>query len=76
MNIFSETKQRFNDEIEKLAHSNVVKKLQKEGVNPDSLSSIEFQKLVDMEKEILKSDTKKVGVGIGIGFLISSLIGF
>ena len=68
-------KQSFMKEIRQVARENVIKKLQKAGVEYTKLSIEEFETLIDAEIEILKSDTKKVGIGIGIGIVISMLTG-
>lgn len=75
MNIINKTKQTFNAELEKIARANIIKKLQNQGIDYRDLASSDFQNLIEDEKEILESDTKKVGAGIGIGLAISMLIG-
>ena len=75
MSLIEKTKNEFLDEIEKYARNNVVKKLEKAGVNPDDIARSEFDELVEDEKKILKQDAKKVGMGIGIGIVISMLTG-
>jgi len=76
MNILNKTKQTFNQEIEKIARTNIKQKLQKQGIDYRDLEPYEFESLVEAEREILESDTKKVGLGIGIGIAISMLTGF
>lgn len=76
MSIIQKSKKTFNNEIEKIARTNVIEKLAKQGVDHRELKSDEFNGLVSVEIEILESDTKKVGLGIGIGLLISMLTGF
>jgi len=75
MKIIDKTKQTFNTEIEKIARTNIITKLQKHGIDYRELSSEEFSNLIEDEKMILESDTKKVGMGIGIGLAISMLTG-
>ena len=75
MNIINKAKDSFNDEIEKIARANIIKKLQKQGIDYRDLKSSDFRNLIEDEKEILESDTKKVGMGIGIGLVISMLTG-
>lgn len=75
MNIINKTKDSFSDEIEKIARANIIKKLQKQGIDYRDLKSDDFRNLIEDEKEILESDSKKVGVGIGIGLVISMLTG-
>ena len=75
MSLLNKTKESFNNEIEKLARKNIVRKLEKQGVDPQALSHDNFEALVQDEIEILESDTKKVGIGIGIGIAISMLTG-
>ncbi len=76
LNKLQKTKSNFKREIRKIAKDNLLKKLEKQGKSYDKLSMDKFDELLEDEIEILKSDTKKVGVGIGIGFLISMLTGF
>ena len=75
MNIITKAKTTFNTEIEKIARTNIKEKLFKQGINYQELSNSDFESLVESEKEILESDTKKVGLGIGIGLAISLLTG-
>ncbi len=75
MNILTKTKEAFNTEFEKLARANIIKKLQKQGIDYRDLKSDDFRNLIEDEKEILESDTKKVGAGIGIGLVITMLTG-
>lgn len=75
MKFLSKAKTSFNTEIEKIARTNIITKLQKHGIDYRELSSEEFENLIEDEKMILESDTKKVGMGIGIGLAISMLTG-
>jgi tripartite-type tricarboxylate transporter receptor subunit TctC len=75
MNLLNKVKSSFNDEIEKIATDNIVRKLEKQGLDPKELLSTEFDALVKDEIAILENDTKKVGMGIGIGIAISMLTG-
>ena len=76
MKIINQAKQSFNDEIQKLAENNIIRKLEKQGIDYTELSPYDFEELVEDEAKILESDSKKVGVGIGIGLAISLLTGF
>jgi len=76
MSIINKTKETFNNEIEKIARTNVIQKLEKQGINHRELKLSDFNELVIVEIEILESDSKKVGLGIGIGLAISLLTGF
>ncbi|MEN4046980.1 hypothetical protein MLC52_09940 [Sulfurimonas sp. NW15] len=73
--MFNQTKQTFDKEIKKFARQNIIKKLQKQGVDYTLLDEEEFKELIADEIKILKSDSKKVGAGIGIGILISLVTG-
>jgi len=75
MNIIDQTKESFNTEFEKLARANIIRKLEKQGIDPDDLLSSEFNELVADEIKILESDTKKIGLGIGIGIALTMLTG-
>jgi hypothetical protein len=73
--MFSQTKKNFEIEVNKFATKNIIKKLEEQGINYKQLEDSAFNDLVEDEIEILKSDSKKVGSGIGIGIAISLLTG-
>jgi hypothetical protein len=73
--MLNEIKKDFESEVRKYAKNNIIKKLQKQGIDYNQLEESAFNDLVNDEIEILKSDSKKVGVGIGIGLAISLLTG-
>jgi len=73
--MFNNIKDEFDMEVTKYARSNIIKKLKKQGIDYEKLEESAFDDLVNDEIEILKSDSKKVGMGIGIGLAISLLTG-
>ena len=73
--MFTKAKENFETEVEKYAKSNIISKLEKQGIDYLQLDESDFNSLVADEIEILKSDSKKVGLGIGIGILISLVTG-
>jgi len=73
--MYKEMKQTFQSELEQYAKANIIKKLEKQGLEYKLLETEEFESLVLDEIEILKTDSKKVGAGIGIGILISLVTG-
>jgi hypothetical protein len=73
--MFKETKKNFEAEVQKYARKNIMKKLEDQGVDYKLLTNEAFEELVSDEIEILKSDSKKVGAGIGIGILFSLVTG-
>lgn len=75
MGFLADTKNELHQELEKLARQSLTRKLKKQGIDPFELDDEEFESLVADEVEILKSDSKKVGAGIGIGIVISMLTG-
>ena len=75
MNILTKAKTTFGNEIEKIARANIIEKLYKQDIDYLKLSDSDFDSLMEAEKEILESDTKKVGLGIAIGVGISMLTG-
>jgi len=75
MNIMNQAKESFSTEFEKLAKTNIIRKLEKQGIDHNDLLSSEFNELVADEIKILESDTKKVGLGIGIGIVLTMLTG-
>jgi len=75
MRFINKTKSTLNREIKSIAMKSTIKRLEKQGIDYKDLSSSEFNSLLRDEIALLKSDTKKVGAGVGIGLLISMLIG-
>lgn len=73
--MFNQAKKSFDIEISKYATKNIIIKLKKEGIDYQQLEDSAFNDLVSDEIEILKSDSKKVGTGIGIGILFSLVTG-
>ena len=73
--MFNEAKKNFENEVQKYARKNIINKLENQGIDYKQLSDSAFSDLVTDEIEILKSDSKKVGSGIGIGILISLVTG-
>ena len=73
--MFNETKKNFEIEVNKFATKNIIKKLEKQRIDYKQLEDSAFDDLVTDEIEILKSDSKKVGAGIGIGILLSLVTG-
>lgn len=73
--MFDKVKKNFMDEVEQHARKNIIKKLEKQGIDYNILADVDFDNLVASEIEILKSDTKKVGTGILIGLAISLVTG-
>ena len=63
--MFNETKKNFSAEVQKYARKNIMKKLEDQGVDYKLLTDEAFEELIQDEIEILKSDSKKVGAGIG-----------
>ncbi len=76
MSIIQQTKDSFNHEVNRLATNNIRRKLQTQGIDSNDLNTAEFNALVSDEIKILESDSKKAGLGIGIGLAISLLTGF
>lgn len=73
--MFSDTQNEFDKNVRKMAESNLLKKLNKQGINRTDITSGKFNELLEMEMDILKSDGKKVGVGIGVGIALTVLTG-
>lgn len=75
MNLIPQAKESFNTEFEKLAKANIIRKLEKQGIDYNALLASEFNELIADEIKILESDSKKIGLGIGIGIAITMLTG-
>ena len=73
--MFNEAKKNIELEVNKYARKNIIKKLEEQGVDYKQLEDADFDNLVADEIEILRSDSKKVGAGIGIGILFSLVTG-
>ncbi len=73
--MFNKTKKNFEIEVNKFATKNIIKKLEEQGIDYTELEDSAFNDLLADEIEILKRDSKKVGVGIGIGILFSLVTG-
>ena len=73
--MFNDIQNEIDKNIKKVAQSNLLKRLNSQGINRAAISNEKFDELLDMEIEILKNDGKKVGAGIGIGLAISFLSG-
>jgi hypothetical protein len=65
----------FNKSVSSMAESNLLKKLNSQGITRSDITDEKFNQLLAMEIEILKSDGKKVGAGIGIGIALSLITG-
>ena len=73
--MFDQVQQDFDKNLHKIASNNVLKKLNKQGIQRTDIDDAKFSELISMEIDILKSDGKKVGTGIGVGIAISFLTG-
>jgi len=73
--MLNELQNDFDSSIRKMAESNLLKKLNTQGINRADLTIEKFEELLTMEIDIVKSDGKKVGAGIGIGIALSLLTG-
>ena len=73
--MFNDIQNEIDKNIKNIAQSNLLKRLNSQGINRAAISNEKFDELLDMEIEILKNDGKKVGAGIGIGLAISFLSG-
>ncbi len=73
--MFNDIQNEIDKNIKKVAQSNLLKRLNSQGINRAAISNEKFDELLDMEIEILKNDGKKVGAGIAVGIGISILTG-
>ena len=73
--MFDSAAKSFNVEIYKVAKANVLKKLEAGGLDYQIVPLQKFNELVEIEADIIKADSKKVGAGIAIGLGISILTG-
>lgn len=73
--MFNDIQNEIDKNIKNIAQSNLLKRLNSQGINRADISNEKFDELLDMEIEILKNDGKKVGAGIAVGIGISLLTG-
>lgn len=73
--MFNDIQNEIDKNIKNIAQSNLLKRLNSQGINRAAISNEKFDELLDMEIEILKNDGKKVGAGIAVGIGISILTG-
>ena len=73
--MFNAIQNEIDKNIKNIAQSNLLKRLNSQGINRADISNEKFDELLDMEIEILKNDGKKVGAGIAVGIGISLLTG-
>jgi len=73
--MLNEIQNQLDDCVMKLAQSSLIKKLNAQGINRSDLTNEKFNKLLELEKEIIINDGKKVGAGIGVGIALSVLSG-
>lgn len=72
--MLSGTKKSFEKKIEKLARRNIISKLKKEGIEYKQLKETMFNSLVSDETKILKNDSKKISVFIGIVIVVGLVL--
>jgi hypothetical protein len=73
--MFKELETSLNGSLRSIAESSLLKKLNKKGLSRSDLSDMEFETLLADEIEIVKTDGKKVGTGVGIGIALTILSG-
>jgi hypothetical protein len=73
--MFNDVQKEFDQSVRKMAESSLLKKLGDQGLNKSDLTNEKFHELLSNEIEIMKSDGKKVGTGIGVGVALTLLTG-
>ena len=73
--MFNDIQNEIDKNIKNIAQSNLLKRLNSQGINRTAISNEKFDELLDMEIDIIKNDGKKVGAGIAVGIGISLLTG-
>lgn len=71
----SRSKNILDENLEAMAESNLLKKLNAQGISRSDLTDEKFNELLEYETEIIINDGKKVGAGIGVGIALSILSG-
>lgn len=73
--MFDSLQENFDNSVRKMAENNLIKKLNAKGVQRAELSQDEYDELLKLEIDIVKSDGKKFGAGLGVGIALSILTG-
>ena len=72
--MLSKTKKSFEQKLEKIARRNIISKLKKEGIEYKQLKETMFNSLVFDETKILKNDSKKISVFVGIVIVVGLVL--
>ena len=75
MNVITDAKQMYDREITRRATDAIIRKLSRQGIDHARLDPEALDELIRDEIAILRRDTQKTAVGIGIGLLIGLLAG-
>lgn len=67
-------KKSFENKVEKLARRNIISKLNREGIQYKQLEETMFNSLVSDEIKILKNDSKKISVFIGVVLVVGLVL--
>ncbi len=73
--MFDDVQNEFDKSVRKIAKSNLLKKLNSQGINRSDITDEKFEELLELEIDIIQSDGKKVGAGVAVGIGISILTG-
>jgi len=64
-----------NDILKQKAYEDIKEKLAKEGIEIEKLETEELEALINEKVQIMQSELKGVGIGVGISVLVS-ILGF
>jgi len=73
--MLTNTIKNFNSKVERYARKNIIKKLQKQGIDYHNLAEKDFDDLVSSEISVLKRGMKKVVIGVGMSLLFGTVTG-
>lgn len=73
--MIAQAKQKLYNLIKSVAKRNMISKLQVQGVDYLQLNEAFFNELIFDEMEILKNESKQMGVCIGVVMILSLVIG-
>ena len=73
--MLTNTIKNFNSKVERYARKNIIKKLQKQGIDYHNLAEKDFDDLVSGEISVLKRNMQKIVMSIGMSLLFGTVTG-
>ena len=73
--MLNEMQQKIDSSLRQVAESNLIKKLNAQGISRSDMSIAKFEEVLAIEIDILKADGIKFGAGIAVGAAITLITG-